>query len=131
MRISDWSSDVCSSDLCKSLPILAVPAPLERLLDSRGWILREQAAFPPPIGCQKGRIPARFSGFCFRREGLAWGRGFEACPPSSRRRAAATTLLYALACARLSTGETILIPNRRLGVDIFTGGQAERRVGNR
>src|SRR3546814_4985112 len=26
MRISDWSSDVCSSDLCRSNPVL-VPAP--------------------------------------------------------------------------------------------------------
>src|SRR3546814_7480317 len=39
MRISDWSSDVCSSDLEKLLPRLIVPEPAN---SARGQVYRER-----------------------------------------------------------------------------------------
>src|SRR3546814_16195556 len=49
MRISDWSSDVCSSDLAKPVPSQSIPATLERVLAAldalkpTGWLAMDNA----------------------------------------------------------------------------------------
>src|SRR3546814_9407187 len=55
MRISDWSSDVCSSDLLDRMQHLAAVDEMRprRLLRQRGndrRLLRHQPAAPPPAG---------------------------------------------------------------------------------
>src|SRR3546814_19957145 len=39
MRISDWSSDVCSSDLLRHLPIVAIDPPDARDHDDAVWAM--------------------------------------------------------------------------------------------
>src|SRR3546814_19275981 len=49
MRISDWSSDVCSSDLCRSgfsRELLPLPLPLRRQGEGRAPLLRRPAIIP-------------------------------------------------------------------------------------
>src|SRR3546814_2128556 len=49
MRISDWSSDVCSSDLCRSgfsRELLPLPLPLRRQGEGRAPPLRRPAIIP-------------------------------------------------------------------------------------
>src|SRR3546814_15100391 len=58
MRISDWSSDVCSSDL----PTPAIPdfPPFSRILPSRAVVLASTPAAPPASNAAKGAGFIRF-----------------------------------------------------------------------
>src|SRR3546814_3680166 len=54
MRISDWSSDVCSSDLLEQLLVIAFPESAE----DRGGIRERRGVHPRRIGDQLGRCLA-------------------------------------------------------------------------
>src|SRR3546814_3282369 len=47
MRISDWSSDVCSSDLCPAHRLSTSLRRFQRLIDDKGWSFRWWSGQPP------------------------------------------------------------------------------------
>src|SRR3546814_3393648 len=61
MRISDWSSDVCSSDLCAGHGVEIDERISRRLIFLVGQILAENPEAPAIVGCgvDDARIPQR------------------------------------------------------------------------
>src|SRR3546814_11209379 len=60
MRISDWSSDVCSSDLLSDNPSLQ--AAQARIAQARASVRQEKAGRFPTLGTQETAIQGRLPG---------------------------------------------------------------------
>src|SRR3546814_17168633 len=60
MRISDWSSDVCSSDLLRGMGETATDRNRRRGLTRRATLLRAAALYEEAHADADGRVPASF-----------------------------------------------------------------------
>src|SRR3546814_17897194 len=60
MRISDWSSDVCSSDLLRGMGETATDRNRRRGLTRRATLLRAAALYEEAHADADGRVPARY-----------------------------------------------------------------------
>src|SRR3546814_11724717 len=99
MRISDWSSDVCSSDLFLLVEFGEHTARIEQSLLDRGVVLRPMAGYGLPqcsrisVGSaeENRRLLAALDDFLARSPGLARSplhRATAGTPPASLRRVA-------------------------------------------
>src|SRR3546814_10702281 len=111
MRISDWSSDVCSSDLLLRLCALVDLVGLLRLrlVEVPGHFGRAQAR--EPIAALAGRAAIYLIAF---RDGLEQ-LGIPSSPPSLASHDAFATRLP-LALARVGTGELLHVLDRVVGI---------------
>src|SRR3546814_14698577 len=114
MRISDWSSDVCSSDLPDPRPAPACPAVVIRTAIRRGSSRRA----PPPS--LPSRPTAHHQLSSTHPEPAFGGAPFD--PPTSHMPAPTGQLISALHCERLPDRKSV-VKGKSVSVRVDLGGR--------